>query len=145
MTEEELAARLEKIQRLFEGAQTSGEREAAATARDRVQARLDAFPREEVVEEYKFSLQDIWSRKLFIALLRKYGYTPYRYRRQRRTTVMARLPQAFVDGTLWPEYLELDRVLSEYIAEVTERVIQNHIYADASEAEEQEELFDLEG
>jgi len=42
MTEEELVEKLEKIERLFAGATSDGEREAAAQARDRVRSRLAA-------------------------------------------------------------------------------------------------------
>jgi hypothetical protein len=38
--------------------------------------------------EFRFSLADQWSRHLLVALLRRYGIKPYRYSRQRRTTVM---------------------------------------------------------
>ena len=51
----------------------------------------------------KFQLADEWRRRLMVALLRRYGLRPYRYSGQRYTTVMARVPKSFVDGTLWPE------------------------------------------
>ena len=39
----------------------------------------------------------IQARHRFVALLRRYGIQPYRYRGQRRTTVMARLSRPFVN------------------------------------------------
>jgi hypothetical protein len=81
----------------------------------------------------------------FVALLRRYGIEPYRRRRQRYTSVMARVPKSFVDSTLWPEYLELSRVLEDYISEITENVIKNHIYQNTAEASVQEESFQLNG
>jgi hypothetical protein len=57
--------------------------------------------------EFRFSLADQWSRHLFVALMRRYGIQPYRYSRQRRTTVMARLSRSFLNDTLWPEFLKL--------------------------------------
>ena len=48
---------------------------------------------------------------------------------------MARVPASFVDGTLWPEFKELDETLRSYLDEVTSRVISESIYADSSEAE----------
>ncbi len=42
---------------------------------------------------------DMWSRKVFVALLRRYGIRPYRYKRQRYTTVMAKVSKKFVDRT----------------------------------------------
>ncbi len=135
MTESELIQKLEKIERLFSGAKTDGERDAAANARERVQGRLNDIAVKETATEYKFSLTDQWSRSLFIALLRRYGISPYRLYRQRRTTVMAKIPKSFLDDTLWPEFSELSKVLHDYISEITNKVIREHIHADASEAE----------
>ncbi|MFL9828176.1 hypothetical protein ABTU92_25370, partial [Rhodoplanes sp. SY1] len=73
---------------------------------------------------------------LFIALCRRYGLKPFRYRRQRRNTVMVRVPQGFVDQVLWPEFVELDRALQSYLHEVTLRVIREEIHSDTSEAQE---------
>jgi hypothetical protein len=133
MTEAELIAKLQKIERLFSGAATDGERNAADAALNRVRERLQSVEREQP-EEYQFSMPDRWNRRLFVALLRRYGLKPYRYARQRRTTVMARVSKDFVDTSLWPEYLELSKVLDEYISEVTERIIKEQIHEDASEA-----------
>jgi hypothetical protein len=80
-------------------------------------------------------MEDGWSKKLFIALLRRYGLKPYRYTRQRRTTVMARVPPSFLDKTLWPEFVELSDTLRTYLAEITDRVIAEGIHADSSDTE----------
>ncbi len=64
-----------------------------------------------------------------------YGIRPYRYRRQRHTTVMARVPRRFLDETLWPEFNQLNDVLRSYLQRVTERVIKASIYAEDAEAE----------
>lgn len=135
MNERDLIEKLRKIERLHAGAATTGEREAAAEALERVRRRLAELEREEPAIEYRFKLNDDWSRKLFIALLRRYGLRPYRYARQRRTTVMARVPRSFVNRTLWPEYLELSATLRQYLAEVTERVIAEGVHGDTSEEE----------
>jgi hypothetical protein len=60
-------------------------------------------------------LPDTWSRKLFLSLLRRYDPKPYRYRGQRRTTVMVKGPKPFVHETLWPEYQQLDAALRTYL------------------------------
>jgi tRNA nucleotidyltransferase (CCA-adding enzyme) len=77
-----------------------------------------------------------WSRRLFVALCRRYGLKPYRYRRQRLTTVVLRVPRGFVDQVLWPEFGELNQALVSYLNEVTLRVIKEEVHADASEAPE---------
>ncbi len=81
-------------------------------------------------------MTDQWSRRLFLALCRRYGLRPYRYRRQRLTTVMVHVPRDFVDQVLWPEFEELNQALTSYLNEVTLRVIREDVYADASEAAE---------
>jgi hypothetical protein len=134
--EAELRDRLRKIEALFAGAGTAGERMAADAARARVQARLAELERRDAPIEMQFSMPDQWSRRLFVALCRRYGLKPYRYRRQRLTTVVLRVPRGFIDQVLWPEFTELNRALRVFLDEVTERVIREEIYADASEATE---------
>ncbi|MBL9181705.1 MAG: hypothetical protein JNN17_06165 [Verrucomicrobiaceae bacterium] len=133
MHEAELLEKLRKIERLYAGAATPGEKEAAADAMRRIQQRLKKTEKAERPIEYKFTLVDGWSKKLFIALLRRYDLRPYRYARQRRNTVMVRVPKSFVDDTLWPEFLELSEVLQQYLEDITRRVIAEGIHADASE------------
>ena len=145
MTEQELVEKLEKIEALFAGATSDGERGAAANARDRMQAKLQKIKQEptEDVVEYRFSMNDMWTRKLFIALLRSYGISPYRLKRQRYTTVMAKVSKNFVDETLWPEFQALSKVLSAYVSQITEKVISEHIFKDTSEASIMEETKQL--
>ncbi len=135
MREQDLLDKLSKIERLYAGAATPGEKEAAADAMERIKRRLGETAKIERPIEYKFTLSDGWSKKLFTALLRRYALRPYRYARQRRTTVMVRVPRSFVDETLWPEFLELSKVLQTYLDEVTERVISGAIHANEGEEE----------
>ncbi len=145
MDEQELLEKLRLIEALWAGATTPGERNAASNAAQRVQARIDATREESPQKiEYQFSMTDGWTRKLFVALARRHGLEPYRYPRQRRTTVMLHVEKQFVDQTLWPEYKELADTLREYLSAVTDRVIANTIKADGSEAEVRQETLLLE-
>lgn len=135
MREQDLLDKLSKIERLYAGAATPGEKEAAADAIVRIKRRLGETAKVDRPIEYKFTLADGWSKKLFTALLRRYALRPYRYARQRRNTVMVRVPRSFVDETLWPEFLELSNVLQSYLDEVTERVISGAIHANDGEEE----------
>jgi len=146
MTDEErLLERLRLIEALHAGAATAGEREAAANARDRIRARLATLENTDPPIEFSFKLRDRWSHRLLVALLRRYGIVPYRYRGQRYTTVMARLPKSFVNETLWPEFVELNRTLTSYIADVTQRVIAEGIGGDTSDVEERATPLELPG
>ena len=134
--EAELRDRLRKIEALFAGAGTPGEKIAAEAALERVRARLaDLQTRDELVE-MQFSLGDQWSRQLFLALCRRYGLNPYRLHRQRRTTMMLKAPKAFIEQVLWPEFQELDEALRRYLSEVTARIIREEVHKDVSEATE---------
>ena len=137
--EEQLIAKLRRIEALFARPGTDGERIAAELARDRIQARLEEIAQKEPAIEYRFSLTDKWSRRLLTALLRRYGITPYRYRGQRYTSVMAKVTKRFVDETLWPEFEELQATLVEYFDQFTERIIGQVLDADTSEVEERSE------
>jgi len=88
-------------------------------------------------------MADMWSRKLFVALLRRYGIKPFRYYRQKHTTVMAVVSASFVDETLWPEFQELDKTLRSYLEDITNRVIIESIHSDNSEAEVVQQLIDV--
>lgn len=134
--EAHLREKLRKIEALFAGAGTAGERHAAEAALERIRARLAELERRDPAIELQFSKPDQWSRRLFLALCRRYGLQPFRYRRQRLTTVMVRVPRGFVDQVLWPEFQELNGALTIYLNEVTLRVIREEVYADASEAAE---------
>lgn len=134
--EARLLEKLRAIEGLFAGASTDGERVAAAEARTRIQLRLKEAEAADPPMEYKFSVADGWSAKLFMALCRRYGIKPYRYRGQRRTTLMARVSRRFVDETLWPEYEQLSAVLRRHLDEVTHRIITAAIHQDVSEAAE---------
>ncbi len=134
--ESQLRDKLRKIEALFAGAGTAGERLAAEAALARVRARLAELGQQDPPVEIQFSMPDQWSRHLFLALCRRYGLQPYRLHRQRRNTIMVRAPKGFVDQILWPEFTELDRALQAYLHEVTLRVIREEVDADASEAQE---------
>ena len=134
--ESQLREKLRKIETLFAGASTTGERLAAEAALERVRARLAELGQRDPPIEMQFSMPDRWSRHLFLALCRRYGLAPYRYHRQRRNTIMVRAPKGFIEQVLWPEFSELDRALQIYLHEVTLRVIREEVYSDTSEAEE---------
>jgi hypothetical protein len=135
MDEAKLMHKLGLIEALYAGATIEGEKNAAERARLRILKRLEEVKKEDPPIEYRFTLSDMWSRKVLVALLRRYDIEPYRYRRQRYTTVMARLSKRFVDETLWPEYELFSKTLEEYMSEVTDRVVQQVLHQDSSEAE----------
>ena len=134
MNEATLIRKLLKIEALFAGAATEGERTSADRARQRILQRLEELIPEEPPLEYKFTFRDIWSRKVFVTMLRRYGLRPYRYHGQRYTTVMVQVPERFVDETLWPEFQNINAELTAYLQEVTDRIVKQVLHEDSSEA-----------
>lgn len=134
--EELLRDRLRKIYALFEGATTHGERAAAAAAIERTKHALAGMMRTESPVELQFTLPDSWQRQLFVALCRRYNIEPFRYKRQRYTTVVIRAPRSFVNGTLWPEYQQLKAALDTYLMEATDRIIREEVYRNTAEPRE---------
>ena len=133
--EQQLIAKLRKIEALFARPGTEGEQRAAQNASNRIRARLAALEDKEPAVEFRFSLTDAWSRSLFIAVLRRHGLRPYRYHGQRRTTVMVKVVKSYVDATLWPEFLQLQTVLHEHFEAVTKRVIAQAIGTEGGDVE----------
>lgn len=140
-----LLEKLRAIEALFAGATTPGERVAADEARKRIQLRLKELEAKDPPVEYKFRVADGWSTKLFMALCRRYDIKPYRYRGQRRTTLMACVSKRFVDETLWPEFQQLSSVLRRHLDEVTGRIIAQAIHSDTSDARDRAEPAKLGG
>lgn len=135
MTAADLIDKLRKVEALFAGATTPGEKAAAGQAADRIRARLRQTERQEPPTEIQFSVPDSWSRQLFCALCRRYGIRPYRYPRMRQQSIIVRAPRSFVDDVLWPEFQQLNAMLSSYLAEVTQTVIREAIHGEAGDAE----------
>ena len=137
--EQDLREKLRKIEALFAGAATAGEKAAAGAAADRIRARLGKAAGSEALEEIKFSVPDIWSRQLLIALCRRYGIRPFRYRRMHRQTVIVKAPRSFVDQVLWPEFQDLSAALSAYLSAITEKLIREEVHGETGDAEERDE------
>jgi hypothetical protein len=132
--EDVLREKLRKIEALFAGAKTDGERSAAGAAAERIRARLAEIGAHEAAIEMRLAIHDPWSRKLFLALSRRYGIEPYRYPRMKRQSIVVRAPRSFVEGVLWPEFSQLNEALTSYLLGVTERVIRDTVHKDTGEA-----------
>lgn len=138
MTRDELIEKIRKVEALFGGTDSPGEKQAARSALERLQSQLAAAPEPPV--EYKFKIDDPWKRQLFLALCRRNNLYPYRLPRQRAATVMVRVSRPVVDRILWPQFLELSKLLHSYLDEATRDIITRGVHGDLSEAPEQPNL-----
>lgn len=136
---QDIREKLAKLEALFARGATAGERAAAGAARDRLQAKLslDANDGGDPEIELQYSLPDVWSVRIFVALCRKHGIRPYRYPRQRRTTVMVRVRQASFERTVAEEFRTLHRELTAYFNETVE-----HLIADAMKSDGNDETLE---
>ena len=136
MDEATLRPRLRKIEALHAGTNSDGERAAARLAAERIRARLAAQRTEwrDIVVVY--SLDDPWKRKLFLALCRRDGLTPYREKGQQLSTVQVLALRKLHQKTLWPWYLALAEEIGKHLADLTDGVIREAIHTDVSEVVE---------
>lgn len=128
-----LREKMAKLEALFRRAGTEGERLAAEAAYERLKAKADAAPKQAPPLEVQFTLNDPWSRRLFIALCRKHGIKPYRYPRQRRTTVVVRAPRTLLDDVLMPEFGRLQHELTHYFSETVDHLIATAMKSDGDD------------
>ena len=135
-SEDRLREKLRKIEALYAGAATAGEKFAAGAAAERIRRQFEAASRQEQAEEFKFSISDPWSRQLFSALCRRYGLKPFRYARMHRQTVMVRAPASFIHATLWPEFEDLSQALTAHLDEITRKIIREEVHEATQDAEE---------
>ena len=132
--EQQLRHKLRKIEALFAGGATEGERLAAGAAAERIRDRLDQAAGKEEEFEMKFSISDIWSRQLFVALCRRYGLRPFRYRRMHRQSVIVSAPKSFVEQILWPEFEELNAALTRVVKKLGRAVATSLVWSDNNAA-----------
>ncbi len=118
-----LLERIKKIEALINGATTTGEKNAALSAKDRLLEKHITKGMPKKLEEYRLYTSDSWHKKLLIAICRKHGIQPYRYKRQKYTTVMVNINPDFLNDILWPEYLEYSKHLEKLVEEITDDLI----------------------
>ena len=124
-----------KVEALHAGATTPGERDAAGAAIERIKKKLEQFAESDPPIETQCRFSNHWSKQLFCALAKRYDLQPFRYYRQRYTTVMLRVPRKFLDEVLWPEFEGLDAVLTQYLDDMTATIIAEAIFKGSTEEE----------
>ena len=131
--QDDIRAKLEKLEALFARGATEGERAAAGAALDRLNSRLGAGAQEEEIE-FQYSLPDAWAVRIFVALCRKHGVKPYRYPRQRRTTVMVQVQKTAFEQTVLAEFTTLHAELVAYFKDTVDHLIADAMKSDGDDA-----------
>ena len=114
----DISEKMKKVEALIARAGTEGERQSAIFAKERLQKSVA-----EIVVEYTIRMNDVWHKRLFTAICHKYALNPYRYYRQKYTTVMVKISKEFLDVVVWPEYLKYAKILEELVDEIASEVI----------------------
>jgi len=140
MNDAKLREKLKKIEILFSKSTFDGEKDAAIEAIKKIKNRLNKYEQQEKAVEYRFSIQERWSRQLFVALCRRYSLEPYRYCRQRVSSLIVKAPPGFINDVLSPEFQALNGALTMYLNEITEKIIREEIHGDVSEAKETHQI-----
>ena len=130
---EKLLERMRRVEALYARTDVEGERAAAGHALQAILEQLRQSQQRDPAVEFKFSMADTWTRRLFLALARRYGLEPYRYSGQRHTTVMLRVSKSFVDNTLWPEFKDLSELLRSHLNVMTEQIIAQSLNASGTD------------
>ena len=125
--------KLEKLEALFARGATEGERAAAQAALDRLRKQRGTRAIEDAVE-FQYSLPDTWAVKIFVALCRKHGVKPYRYTRQRRTTVMVKVQKSWFEQTVMAEFATLHGELVAYFQDTVDHLIADAMKSDGDDA-----------
>lgn len=105
-----LFEKIQKIQALIDRASSDGERQAAELAKQRLHQKINDTP-----IEYTVRSHSRWEKKLFTAVCKKNGLSPYRYARQKHTTTMVRVSKSVMNEVLWPQYIKYTSLLREMV------------------------------
>ncbi|PCH65634.1 MAG: hypothetical protein COC01_09460 [Bacteroidetes bacterium] len=123
MPQDNILEKIRKIEALIKGGATEGERLAAIAAKQRVLEKYSGQTVDQGAVEYKLSTSDPWHKSLLMAICRKYELKPYRYHRQKYTTLMVKVNTEFLDKIIWPEYLRYSELLEDLVGDITEDLI----------------------
>ncbi len=128
-----LLEKIKKIEALILGTTIEGERQAAMAAKARLMTQApQVLPQHVDPVEFTLYTPDNWHKQLLMALCRKYELKPYRYHRQKYTTLMVVVNKVFLNEVLWVEYLDISKHLEGLVDDITSDLI-NSIHAPGEE------------
>ena len=71
-------------------------------------------------EEFQCNTKNDWDKFVLYALLKRYGIKSYRYRKQRKSTILVRVSKGFMNDVLWPIFTNTaDELYSRFTAITT--------------------------
>jgi hypothetical protein len=86
---------------------------------DRIRARVQEAATATDIQEMQCSTKYDWDALVLHALLKRYGIKPYRYRKQRRSTILVRVSRKVMHEVVWPIYCDVTAALAARFTTVT--------------------------
>ena len=115
--------RIKKVEALIAWATSKWEKNAAEATKKRI---LEKYPQIEILKditEIKITSLEKSDKKLLKAISRKYWLEPYRYYRQKYSTLIINCNVWFFDEILWPEYIRNRDILDNLVDDITWDII----------------------
>ncbi len=134
VNEQDLVSKLLAVEARLAPPVIDDEAEAAPDPRTRILQRREAIERTDPPIEHHFQIKEPHQRRVFTALLRRYGLVPYRYPRQSERDVMVQLSMAFESQLLAPIHAEMKAEVAAFFVASMERVAGQALYWDTSDA-----------
>jgi hypothetical protein len=116
MDEDALVSQLEQIEReLARG---------GAVGVEACRAELAEWRAREPDQEFRLSVPTPTAQRVLVGWCHRYGLTPYRTPRQRKTTVCVRVPRGFMHEVMWPRVEAMAHLIDRATADAARRIVE---------------------
>jgi hypothetical protein len=139
MDEDALVSQLQQIERELAG--------GGAVGAEACRVELAEWRIREPDQEFRISVPTPTAQRVLLGWCHRYGLTPYRTARQRKTTMCVRAPRGFMHEVMWPRVEAMAHVIDRATADAARRIVERWSGASlaahetAAAAAEQGELF----
>jgi hypothetical protein len=116
MDEDALVSQLQQIEReLARG---------GAVGVEACRAELAEWRTREPDQEFRISVPTPTAQRVLVGWCHRYGLTPYRTARQRKTTICVRVPPRFMHEVMWPRVEAMAHVIDRATADAARRIVE---------------------
>jgi len=115
MDEDALVSELQQIEREFA--------RGGAVGVEACRAELAEWRKREADREFRISVPTPTAQRVLVGWCHRYGLTPYRSPRQRKTTICVRVPPGFMQE-MWPRVEAMAHVIDRATADAARRIVE---------------------